>query len=76
MGRALPVELFRSELDALPIQEATNLPYASTKHMTDQYGVQRPVMHACGHDMPSGRFRAHAFFQVSLEWRPDRALPT
>ena len=19
--------------------------------MTDQYGVQRPVMHACGHDM-------------------------
>ncbi|KAL8831646.1 MAG: hypothetical protein Q9170_005200 [Blastenia crenularia] len=24
--------------------------YASTKHMIDQYGMRRPVMHACGHD--------------------------
>ena len=46
-----PVVMLRAELDALPIQEATNLPYASTKHMIDQYGIDRPVMHACGHDM-------------------------
>lgn len=32
----------RAELDALPIEELTGLPYAS---------VNRGVMHACGHDM-------------------------
>jgi amidohydrolase len=43
--------LLRAELDALPVQEMTGLPYASTKHMIDTDGVERPVMHACGHDM-------------------------
>ncbi len=37
-----PTVLFRADIDALPVQEATGLPYAST----------RPgVMHACGHDL-------------------------
>jgi len=48
LGRAV---LIRAELDALPRQEQTNLSYASTKIMTDRYGNERPVMHACGHDM-------------------------
>lgn len=43
--------LLRAELDGLPIKEATGLPYASTNVMFDQYGFERPVMHACGHDM-------------------------
>jgi amidohydrolase len=38
-------------MDALPIQEATDLPYASEKTMRDIDGVEKPVMHACGHDM-------------------------
>ena len=46
-----PVVMLRSELDALPLKEATGLPYASTTHMVDQYGFMNPVMHACGHDM-------------------------
>lgn len=42
----------RSELDALPILEETNLPFASKKTMRDKSdGVVKPVMHACGHDM-------------------------
>lgn len=43
--------LIRAELDALPIEEKTNVPYKSTKRMVDRYGQERPVMHACGHDM-------------------------
>lgn len=43
--------LIRAELDALPIREETGLPYKSTKVMADRYGRDRPVMHACGHDM-------------------------
>lgn len=43
--------LLRSELDALPVLEQTKLPYASTKRMKDTDGKEKPVMHACGHDM-------------------------
>jgi amidohydrolase len=43
--------LLRADMDALPIQEATGLPYSSTVTMPDVEGVVRPVMHACGHDM-------------------------
>lgn len=43
--------LIRAELDALPIQEQTDVPYKSTKRMVDRYGNERPIMHACGHDM-------------------------
>lgn len=45
------VVMLRSELDALPIEEQTGLPYASTKRMKDWWGREQPVMHACGHDM-------------------------
>ncbi|KAL8850156.1 MAG: hypothetical protein Q9221_004917 [Calogaya cf. arnoldii] len=44
--------LLRADMDALPVQEQTGLNYASTKRMVDVAdGVERPVMHACGHDM-------------------------
>ncbi|KAI9863115.1 MAG: hypothetical protein M1813_003935 [Trichoglossum hirsutum] len=44
--------LLRAELDALPVQERTGLEFASTKKMVDtKDGVEKPVMHACGHDM-------------------------
>ncbi|KAK4221672.1 hippurate hydrolase [Podospora fimiseda] len=46
-----PVVLLRAELDALPIQELTGLPFASTQFMEDSWGRRQPVMHACGHDM-------------------------
>jgi amidohydrolase len=43
--------LLRADMDALPILEATGLPYSSKVTMIDVEGVMRPVMHACGHDM-------------------------
>jgi amidohydrolase len=43
--------LLRADMDALPILEATGLPYSSTVTMPDAEGIVRPVMHACGHDM-------------------------
>ena len=38
--------LLRADMDALPVQEATGLPYASTVRSGEV-----PVMHACGHDV-------------------------
>jgi amidohydrolase len=46
-----PVVLLRADFDALPVQEKTGLPYASTARATDSSGREVPVMHACGHDM-------------------------
>ncbi|MCJ1259733.1 hypothetical protein MMC24_007572 [Lignoscripta atroalba] len=43
--------LLRADMDALPVEELTNLPYASKVTMKDTDGVTKPVMHACGHDM-------------------------
>jgi amidohydrolase len=46
-----PTVMLRADMDALPIREATGLPYASTVTATDADGHETPVMHACGHDM-------------------------
>ncbi len=46
-----PVVMLRTELDALPVEEKTGLPYASKVHATDDSGRDVPVMHACGHDL-------------------------
>jgi len=46
-----PTVLLRTELDALPVTEATGLPFASTVHTKDDNGADVGVMHACGHDL-------------------------
>jgi hippurate hydrolase len=46
-----PVVLLRADMDALPVREATGLPYASTVTTTPTDGAEVPVMHACGHDV-------------------------
>jgi hippurate hydrolase len=43
--------MLRADMDALPVEEATGAPYASTVTATDREGNTVPVMHACGHDM-------------------------
>jgi len=46
-----PTVMLRTELDALPVEEKTGLPYASKVHAKDAAGNDVPVMHACGHDL-------------------------
>ncbi|MBU6476834.1 MAG: amidohydrolase [Xanthomonadaceae bacterium] len=46
-----PTVMLRADMDALPVEEATGVPYASKVKATDPEGKTVPVMHACGHDM-------------------------
>ena len=46
-----PTVMLRADMDALPVQEATGLPYASSVTATDRDGRTVPVAHMCGHDM-------------------------
>jgi hippurate hydrolase len=46
-----PTVLLRADMDALPVREATGLPYASAVTADGTDGRPVPVMHACGHDM-------------------------
>jgi hippurate hydrolase len=46
-----PTVLVRTDMDALPVEEHTGLPYASKVRMRDRFDVDSPVMHACGHDV-------------------------
>jgi hippurate hydrolase len=46
-----PTVMLRADMDALPIEEATDLPYASKVQAKDNEGNAVPVGHMCGHDM-------------------------
>jgi len=46
-----PVVMLRTDMDALPVEEKTGLPYASHVRARDITGDDVPVMHACGHDI-------------------------
>jgi amidohydrolase len=46
-----PTVMLRTDLDALPVEERTGLPYASKVTTTDDGGGTVHVMHACGHDI-------------------------
>lgn len=46
-----PVIMIRTDLDALPVIEATGLPFASKVIAKDPKGNDVGVMHACGHDI-------------------------
>ncbi|HWR16903.1 MAG TPA: M20 family metallopeptidase [Terriglobales bacterium] len=46
-----PTVMLRADMDALPVEEATGLPYASDVTAVGEDGRSVKVMHACGHDM-------------------------
>jgi amidohydrolase len=66
-----PTVLIRTDLDALPVEEKTGLPYASTAHMKNDAGQEVPVMHACGHDLHITAMLGSAkiLSQLKDQWR-------
>jgi amidohydrolase len=46
-----PTVMLRCDLDALPVEEETGLPYASIIRTKTPEGIESGVMHACGHDL-------------------------
>lgn len=45
-----PVLMIRADMDALPLEEKTGVPYSSKVRAKDYAGQDAPVMHACAHD--------------------------
>ena len=64
-----PTVLVRTELDALPVEEKTGLPYASTVKAKNDAGVEVSVMHACGHDIHMTSFLGTAKLLSELKDR-------
>jgi len=71
-----PVVLLRTELDALPVEEKTGLPYASKVRTRDDSGVEVAVMHACGHDVHMASWMGTARIMASTRnrWRGTLVL--
>jgi amidohydrolase len=71
-----PVVLLRTELDALPVEENTGLPFASTVRVTDESGNEVGVMHACGHDAHMAAWTATARIMAGarIRWRGTLVL--
>ncbi len=67
-GKAGPVVALRADMDALPVTEALDLPFAS-KVKAEYNGQQVGVMHACGHDIHTAVLMAVA--QVLSQMRPE-----
>lgn len=46
-----PTVMIRGDMDGLPVEELTGVPYASAATTVDEQGRTVAVMHACGHDI-------------------------
>ena len=64
-----PTVLVRTELDALPVEEKTGVPYASQVKTKNDAGVEVSVMHACGHDLHMTSFLGTAKLLTELKDR-------
>src|SRR5436309_6995374 len=66
-----PTVLVRTDLDALPVEEKTGLPYASTLKTKNDAGQEVSVMHACGHDIHITNMigTAKILAQLKDQWR-------
>jgi hippurate hydrolase len=66
-----PTLLIRADMDALPVEEKTGLPYASRVRAKNEAGQDVPVMHACGHDVHMTALVGAARNMVALKdhWR-------
>jgi amidohydrolase len=66
-----PVVLIRTDMDALPLEEKTGLPYASKARGINAAGQEVGVMHACGHDLHMSVFigTARALVHARKYWK-------
>jgi hippurate hydrolase len=66
-----PTILVRTDLDGLPMQERTGVPYASKAIAKADDGADVPAMHACGHDIHMTTFVGTARVLASLkdQWK-------
>ncbi len=66
-----PTVLIRADMDALPLEEKTGLPYASKARGINAAGNEVNVMHACGHDIHMTVFvgTAQALVKTKNEWK-------
>jgi amidohydrolase len=66
-----PTVLVRTDLDALPVEEKTGLPYASKVTTKNDAGQDVSVMHACGHDIHITNMlgTARVLAQLKNQWR-------
>jgi hippurate hydrolase len=71
-----PTVLVRTELDALPVEEKTGVPYASKVRVKNDAGVEVSVMHACGHDihMTSLLATAKILSELKSQWQGTLVL--
>ena len=71
-----PTVLVRTELDALPVEEKTGLPFASKVRAKNDAGVEVSVMHACGHDihMTSLLSTAKLLSELKSQWQGTLVL--
>jgi amidohydrolase len=65
-----PTVLVRTDMDALPVEEKTGLPYASKVRSKNEVGDDVGVMHACGHDIHITTMIgvARALAQLKSQW--------
>jgi hippurate hydrolase len=65
-----PAVLVRTDMDALPVEEETGLPYASKVVAKNEEGKDVHVMHACGHDVHVAAFigTARALGKLKDQW--------
>jgi hippurate hydrolase len=65
-----PTVLVRTDMDALPVEEETGLPYASKIVAQNDEGKDVHVMHACGHDAHMAAFigTARTLAKLKNQW--------
>ena len=62
-----PTLMFRADMDANAVEEATGLPYASEVRVVNLDGIETPVAHMCGHDAHTTWLIALARVMVELK---------
>lgn len=71
-----PTLMLRADMDALPLEEKTNLAFKSAVTSEDYFGQAAPVMHACAHDTHVAMLigAARRLVAMKQEWRGTLVL--